>query len=258
MIRTPATTATAAKRLVIVRHGESLWNHENRFTGWTDVALTERGRTEATEAARLLKQHCYRFDFACTSVLLRAVHSLWLLLDELDQSWLAEDKSWRLNERHYGALEGLNKALTAERYGHDQVMAWRRGYRASPPLPPDDPRHPGYDARYRTLSAATQPFSESLEATEQRVVGYWHEVIAPRLQRGEQVLLISHSNVIRALVKYLDGLEEDALTALYIPTGAPIVYEFDGDNQPRKRYFLGDEQDIANRIAAVIRTGSKK
>lgn len=197
----PATTATAEKRLVIVRHGESLWNRENRFTGWTDVKLTERGRIEAIEAARLLKQHGYRFDFACTSLLVRAVHSLWLLLDELGQSWLPEEKSWRLNERHYGALEGLNKAVTAERYGHEQVMAWRR---------------------------------------------------------GEHVLLVSHPNVIRALVKHLDGLEEDALTALYIPTGVPIVYEFDNKIAPRQRYFLGDEQDIANRIAAVIRTGSKK
>lgn len=201
MIMIPATTATAEKRLVIVRHGESLWNRENRFTGWTDVKLTERGRIEAIEAARLLKQHGYRFDFACTSLLVRAVHSLWLLLDELGQSWLPEEKSWRLNERHYGALEGLNKAVTAERYGHEQVMAWRR---------------------------------------------------------GEHVLLVSHPNVIRALVKHLDGLEEDALTALYIPTGVPIVYEFDNKIAPRQRYFLGDEQDIANRIAAVIRTGSKK
>ncbi|OIV47663.1 hypothetical protein BK025_02380 [Sodalis sp. TME1] len=198
---TPATTATAEKRLVIVRHGESLWNRENRFTGWTDVKLTERGRIEAIEAARLLKQHGYRFDFACTSLLVRAVHSLWLLLDELGQSWLPEEKSWRLNERHYGALEGLNKAVTAERYGHEQVMAWRR---------------------------------------------------------GEHVLLVSHSNVIRALVKHLDGLEEDALTALYVPTGVPIVYEFDDEIAPRQRYFLGDEQDIANRIAEVIRSGSKK
>ncbi|CAJ0998775.1 2,3-bisphosphoglycerate-dependent phosphoglycerate mutase [Sodalis praecaptivus] len=259
MIMTPATTATAEKRLVIVRHGESLWNRENRFTGWTDVKLTERGRIEAIEAARLLKQHGYRFDFACTSLLVRAVHSLWLLLDELGQSWLPEEKSWRLNERHYGALEGLNKAVTAERYGHEQVMAWRRGYRAAPPpLLPDDPRHPGRDARYRRLAVASQPLSESLAATEQRVIDYWREVIVPRLRRGEHVLLVSHSNVIRALVKHLDGLEEDALTALYIPTCVPIVYEFDDKIAPRQRYFLGDEQDIANRIAAVIRTGSKK
>lgn len=226
-------------RLVLIRHGESQWNNENRFTGWTDVDLSEKGFTEAKHAGQALKARGYVFDFAYTSVLKRAIHTLWVVLDELDQAWVPVEKSWRLNERHYGALQGFNKAATAEKYGNEQVKQWRRSFTITPPeLTRDDERFPGHDARYGNLSAAELPTTESLELTSKRVIFYWNDTILPRMKNGERIIIAAHGNSIRAMVKFLDNLSEEEILELNIPTGVPLVYEFSGNMKPIKHYYL--------------------
>jgi 2,3-bisphosphoglycerate-dependent phosphoglycerate mutase len=243
-------------RLVLVRHGESDWNRENRFTGWTDVDLSGRGTEEAREAGRLLKAGGYRFDVAFTSVLKRAVRTLWLVLDELDQMWLPVEKSWRLNERHYGALQGLNKAETAARYGEAQVLVWRRSYDTPPPaLEPGDPRSESGDPRYAGIEV---PRTECLKDTVARVVPYWDSAIAPALRAGRRVLVAAHGNSIRALVKYLERMSDEAIVKENIPTGIPLVYELDERLAPLGRRYLGDAAEVARRIAAVSAQGKAR
>jgi 2,3-bisphosphoglycerate-dependent phosphoglycerate mutase len=228
-------------KLVLLRHGESTWNKENRFTGWTDVDLSEHGREEAAEAGRLLKDGGYIFDQAYVSVLKRAIRTLWIALDQLDQMWLPVEKDWRLNERHYGALQGLNKAETAARHGEDQVHIWRRSYDIPPPpLAPDDERHPSHDPRYAGLAAADLPLTESLKETVARFLPYWHGTIAPAITSGKRVLVAAHGNSLRALVKYLDNVSESQIVELNIPTGIPLVYELGADLKPIRHYYLGD------------------
>jgi 2,3-bisphosphoglycerate-dependent phosphoglycerate mutase len=228
-------------KLVLLRHGESTWNKENRFTGWTDVDLSERGREEAAEAGRLLKEGGYIFDQAYVSVLKRAIRTLWIALDQLDRMWIPVEKDWRLNERHYGALQGLNKAETAARHGEDQVHIWRRSYDIPPPpLAPDDERHPSRDPRYAGLAAADLPLTESLKETVARFLPYWHGTIAPAITSGKRVLVAAHGNSLRALVKYLDNVSESQIVELNIPTGIPLVYELDADLKPIRHYYLGD------------------
>ena len=245
--------------LVLLRHGESEWNRENRFTGWTDVDLSERGRDEAREAGRLLKEGGYTFDVAFTSVLKRAIRTLWIALDELDQMWLPVVKNWRLNERHYGALQGLNKAETAEKHGEAQVKIWRRSYDIPPPpLSPDDPRHPGRDSRYRDLAPNELPLTESLKETVERFLPYWHDTIAPEITRGRKVLIAAHGNSLRALVKYLDGISDRDIVELNIPTGIPLVYELSDDLKPTKHYYLGDAEAAAAAAARVAQQSSAR
>ena len=249
----------AVTKLVLVRHGESVWNKENRFTGWTDVELSEKGRNEAQEAGKLLKAEGFVFDYAYTSVLKRAIHTLWNILDQVDQQWLPVEKSWKLNERHYGALQGLNKAETAEKYGDEQVKQWRRGFAITPPeLTKDDERFPGKDPRYASLTAAELPLTESLALTIDRVTPYWEEVIKPRVASGEKVIIAAHGNSLRALVKYLDNMSEDEILELNIPTAVPLVYEFDENMKPIKRYYLGNADEIAAKAAAVANQGKAK
>jgi 2,3-bisphosphoglycerate-dependent phosphoglycerate mutase len=228
-------------KLVLLRHGESTWNKENRFTGWTDVDLSDRGREEAAEAGRLLKEGGYVFDQAYVSVLKRAIRTLWITLDQLDQMWLPVDKSWRLNERHYGALQGLNKAETAAKHGDAQVLVWRRSYDIPPPpLDADDARHPSRDPRYAGLAPSDLPLTESLKETVARFLPYWHGTIAPAVKSGKRVLVAAHGNSLRALVKYLDDVTEGDIVELNIPTGIPLVYELDADLKPIRHYYLGD------------------
>ena len=228
-------------KLVLLRHGESTWNKENRFTGWTDVDLSDRGREEAAEASRLLKKGGYVFDQAYVSVLKRAIRTLWITLDGLDQLWLPVEKSWRLNERHYGALQGLNKAETAAKHGDDQVKIWRRSYDIPPPpLAVDDERHPSRDPRYADLAPSELPLTESLEETVARFLPYWHGTIAPSIKAGKRVIVAAHGNSLRALVKYLDNIPEAEIVELNIPTGIPLVYELDADLRPLRHYYLGD------------------
>lgn len=249
----------AITKLVLVRHGESQWNQENRFTGWYDVDLSEKGRGEAKAAGQLLKKEGFKFDFAYTSVLKRAIHTLWSVLDELDQAWLPVEKSWRLNERHYGALQGLNKAETAQKYGVEQVKQWRRGFTVTPPaLDASDERFPGLDPRYARLSKAELPNTESLALTIERVIPFWNEVILARIKQGEKVIIAAHGNSLRALVKYLDDLSETDILELNIPTGVPLVYEFDEEFKPICRYYLGDAEEVAARAAAVANQGQTK
>lgn len=249
----------AVTKLVLVRHGESEWNKENRFTGWTDVELSDKGRAEAKSAGKLLKEQGFSFDFAYTSVLKRAIHTLWNVLDELEQQWLPVEKSWKLNERHYGALQGLNKAETAQKYGDEQVKLWRRGFAVTPPeLTKEDERYPGHDTRYAKLSEQELPVTESLATTIDRVIPYWTDVIKPRIASGERVIIAAHGNSLRALVKYLDNLSEDEILELNIPTGVPLVYEFDENLKPLKRYYLGDAAEIAAKAAAVANQGKAK
>ncbi|MBG3013433.1 2,3-diphosphoglycerate-dependent phosphoglycerate mutase [Proteus faecis] len=249
----------AVTKLVLVRHGESVWNKENRFTGWTDVELSEKGRNEAQEAGKLLKAEGFVFDYAYTSVLKRAIHTLWNILDQVDQQWLPVEKSWKLNERHYGALQGLNKAETAEKYGDEQVKQWRRGFAITPPeLTKDDERFPGKDPRYASLTEAELPLTESLALTIDRVTPYWEEVIKPRVASGEKVIIAAHGNSLRALVKYLDNMSEDEILELNIPTAVPLVYEFDENMKPIKRYYLGNADEIAAKAAAVANQGKAK
>ena len=247
------------KKLVLVRHGESEWNKENRFTGWTDVDLSAKGREEASEAGRVLREGGYTFAVDYTSVLKRAIHTLWIVLDELDLAWLPVHRSWRLNERHYGALQGLDKAETAEKFGEQQVKIWRRSYDIRPPeLTPDDPRFPGLDPRYAKLSKAALPLTECLKDTVARFLPYWDETIAPAIREGERVLIAAHGNSIRALVKYLDDVSESEIVELNIPTGMPLVYELDDDLKPSKRYYLGDPEKVKAAMEAVAAQGKKK
>jgi len=240
------------KQLVLLRHGESIWNKENRFTGWTDVGLSERGIEEAVAAGRTLREQGFAFDVAFTSVLKRAIKTLWIVLEEMDLMWIPIHNSWRLNERHYGALQGLNKAETAAKHGIEQTQLWRRSYDVPPPpLPPDDPRHPRYDPRYRSLRPEELPATESLKDTVQRFLPYWHERIAPALHAGQRVIIAAHGNSLRALVKYLDRISDTEIVGLNIPTGVPLVYELDDDLQPLRHYYLGDPEAIAQATAAV-------
>ena len=249
----------AVTKLVLVRHGESVWNKENRFTGWTDVELSDKGRNEAQEAGKLLKAEGFTFDYAYTSGLKRAIHTLWNILDEVDQQWLPVEKSWKLNERHYGALQGLNKAETAEKYGDEQVKQWRRGFAVTPPeLTKDDDRFPGKDPRYASLTEAELPLTESLALTIDRVTPYWEEVIKPRVASGDKVIIAAHGNSLRALVKYLDNMSEEEILELNIPTAVPLVYEFDENMKPIKRYYLGNAEEIAAKAAAVANQGKAK
>lgn len=249
----------AVTKLVLVRHGESEWNKENRFTGWTDVELSEKGRAEAQEAGQLLKKEGFSFDFAYTSVLKRAIHTLWNILDQVNQQWLPVEKSWKLNERHYGALQGLDKAETAAKYGDEQVKLWRRGFAITPPaLEKSDERFQGHDPRYAKLAESELPATESLAITIDRVVPYWTDVIKPRVASGEKVIIAAHGNSLRALVKYLDNMSEDEILELNIPTAVPLVYEFDENMKPLRRYYLGDQDAIAAKAAAVANQGKAK
>jgi 2,3-bisphosphoglycerate-dependent phosphoglycerate mutase len=247
------------KTLVLLRHGESTWNLENRFTGWTDVDLTAKGTQEAHEAARLLREGGYTFDLAFTSLLKRAIRTLWIVLDDLDLMWLTVHRSWRLNERHYGTLQGLNKAETAAKYGEKQVLVWRRSYADPPPsLTPEDPRFPGHDRRYADLSPAELPLKESLADTVARFLPYWHERIAPEVRAGRRVLVAAHGNSLRALVKYLDGVSEEEIVGLNIPTGIPLVYELDDGLRPRRHFYLGDPEAAKRAAEAVARQAQRK
>ncbi|HXF05549.1 MAG TPA: 2,3-diphosphoglycerate-dependent phosphoglycerate mutase [Blastocatellia bacterium] len=239
-------------KLVLLRHGESLWNKENRFTGWTDVDLSERGIEEARAAGRVLKQEGYVFDIAFSSVLKRAIRTLWLVQDEMDLMWIPVQLSWRLNERHYGALQGLNKAEMAARFGEQQVLLWRRSYDvAPPPLEKTDPRYPGHDPRYRDLDEKDLPLTESLKDTVARFLPYWHDVIAPTLRSGKRVLIVAHGNSLRALVKYLDGISDAEIVHLNIPTGIPLVYELTEDLAPIRHYYLGDPEAVKRAMQMV-------
>jgi 2,3-bisphosphoglycerate-dependent phosphoglycerate mutase len=245
-------------KVVLLRHGESDWNRENRFTGWTDVDLSARGVEEAHEAARLLKEGGYTFDVAYTSVLKRAIRTLWIVLDDMDLMWIPVHRHWRLNERHYGALQGLNKAETAARHGEAQVKIWRRSYDTPPPaLTPDDPRHPSNDPRYAGVLPDVLPLTESLKDTVARFLPYWAETIAPTVRAGKRVLIAAHGNSLRALVKHLDGISEEEIVELNIPTGIPLVYELDGAMRPIRSYYLGDPEAVAAAQRAVANQGKR-
>ena len=245
--------------LVLLRHGESDWNKENRFTGWTDVDLSEKGREEARTAGRLLKEGGYTFDLAYTSVLKRAIRTLWLALDELDQMWLPVVGTWRLNERHYGALQGLNKAETAEKHGEAQVKIWRRSYDIPPPpMSPDDPRDAARDPRYAGLGRDDLPLTESLKETVERFLPYWRDVSAPSIHSGKRVLIAAHGNSLRALVKYLDEISDEQIIELNIPTGIPLVYELDEQLKPIRHYYLGDARAAEAAAAKVAQQSSAK
>lgn len=239
-------------KLVLLRHGESTWNQENRFTGWTDVDLSDKGRKEAAEAGRLLKEGGYIFDVAFTSVLKRAIRTLWTTLDILDLMWIPVTKNWRLNERHYGALQGLNKAETAAKHGDAQVKIWRRSYDIPPPaLSQDDERHSGRDPRYASLRPEEIPLTESLKDTVARFLPYWHDTIAPAVKSGQRVIIAAHGNSLRALVKYLDNVPDEEIVELNIPTGIPLVYELDDALKPIRHYYLGDPEAAARAAASV-------
>ena len=239
-------------KVVLLRHGESTWNKENRFTGWTDVDLSDKGREEAREAGRLMSAEKYEFDVAYTSVLKRAIRTLWIALDELDMMWIPVYRSWRLNERHYGGLQGLNKAETAAKYGDDQVKIWRRSYDTPPPpLTYEDPRHPSHDRRYADLKRAEIPLTESLKDTVARFLPHWHEVIAPDIKDGKRVLIVAHGNSLRALVKYLENIPDDKIVELNIPTGIPLIYSLNEDLKPLTKYYLGDQAAAEAKAAAV-------
>ncbi len=243
-------------KLVLIRHGESTWNLENRFTGWTDVGLTPTGVAQARESGRLLKAEGYEFDVAYTSVLKRAIWTLWHALDEMDRTWLPVVNSWRLNERHYGALQGLNKAETAKKFGDEQVLVWRRSYDTPPPaLEPSDPRSERSDLRYARLADGEVPLTECLKDTVARVLPYWNDTLAPAIRSGQRVLVAAHGNSIRALVKYLDGISDDAIVGLNIPNGIPLVYELDDALKPMRSYYLGDAEAAAKAAAAVANQG---
>jgi len=250
--------ANNMKKLVLLRHGESTWNKENRFTGWTDVDLSEKGREEAVEAGRLLLREGFVFDVAFTSVLRRAIKTLWLALEEMDLMWLPIHNSWRLNERHYGALQGLNKAETAEKHGMEQVKIWRRSYDIRPPaLTKDDERYPGKDPRYAHLKPDEVPQTEALKDTVARFLPYWHETIAPAVREGRRVIIAAHGNSLRALVKYLDNISDTDIVGLNIPTGIPLVYEVDDDLKPIRSYYLGDQAAVEKAAQAVADQAKK-
>ena len=246
-------------KLVLLRHGESVWNKENLYTGWTDVDLSDKGRQEAGEAGRLLREGGYVFDVAFTSVLKRAIRTLWITLDQMDQMWIPVYNTWRLNERHYGALQGLNKAQTAEQYGEKQVKIWRRSYDVQPPsLTKEDPRWPGHDLRYKDMDEADIPLTECLKDTVARFLPYWHGTIVPTLKSGKRVIIAAHGNSLRALVKYLDDISDNDIVELNIPTGVPLVYELDDDLKPIRHYYLGDPEAVAKAAAAVAAQGKTK
>ena len=246
-------------QIALLRHGESTWNKENRFTGWTDVDLSEKGNQEAHEGGLVLKAEGYTFDVAYTSVLKRAIRTLWIVLDEMDLMWIPVHRSWRLNERHYGALQGLNKAETAEKFGEAQVKIWRRSYDIRPPaLEPTDPRYPGFDPRYKSLSPQELPRTECLKDTVARFLPDWHEVIGPAVKSGQRVLISAHGNSLRALVKYLDNIPDEDIVELNIPTGMPLVYELDEDLKPQKSYYLGDPEQVRKAMEAVAAQGKRK
>jgi len=248
----------ATHRIVLLRHGESDWNKENRFTGWTDVDLSEKGRDEARAAGRLLLQEGYTFDVAYTSVLKRAIRTLWFVLDEMDLMWIPVHRDWRLNERHYGALQGLNKAETAARHGEAQIKLWRRSYDVPPPpLSPDDPRHPSRDRRYASLAPDELPLTECLKDTVARFLPSWHGTIAPAVAEGRRVLVTAHGNSLRALVKYLDGISDADIVDLNIPTGIPLVYELDERLKPLRSFYLGDPE-AARRAAEAVANQAKR
>jgi len=244
------------KKLVLVRHGQSVWNKENRFTGWVDVGLSEKGIAEATESARVLKREGYAFDVAYTSVLKRAIKTLWILLEEMDLMWIPVHRSWRLNERHYGSLQGLDKSETTRLHGEEQVLRWRRGYDVRPPaLSPDDDRFPGRDPRYAHLRPDELPLTESLKDTVARFLPYWNETIAPAIREGRRVLIAAHGNSLRALVKHLDGISDDDIVGLNIPTGIPLVYELNDDLTPLRHFYLGNQAEIERAARAVANQG---
>lgn len=246
------------KKLVLLRHGQSTWNLENRFTGWTDVDLTEQGVREARTSAQLLREGGYAFDIAYTSVLKRAIRTLWIVMDGMDLMWIPVIRHWRLNERHYGALQGLNKAETAAKHGAEQVKIWRRSYSTPPPaLTADDDRYPGKERVYEGLTSEELPLSESLKCTVDRFLPYWHETIAPDIRSGRQVLICAHGNSLRALVKYLDGVSDEDIVGLNIPTGIPLVYELEDDLTPIRNYYLGDPEAARKAAEAVAKQASK-
>ncbi len=245
-------------KLVLLRHGESDWNRENRFTGWTDVDLSAKGREEALAAAKLLKDGGFTFDQAFTSVLKRAIRTLWTVLDEMDLMWVPVERSWRLNERHYGALQGLNKSETAAKFGEKQVLVWRRSYDIPPPaLEAADARYPGHEVRYRDLKKSELPLTESLKDTVARFLPYWHERIAPSIKAGRKVIVAAHGNSLRALVKYLDSISDEEIVNLNIPTGVPLVYELDENLKAQRHYYLGDPDAVRKAAEAVANQGKR-
>lgn len=250
---------TDSYKLVLIRHGQSTWNLENRFTGWTDVGLTSQGEAEARLAGKTLREQGYEFDVAYTSVLKRAIQTLWIVLGELEMEWLPVHRAWQLNERHYGALQGLNKAEMAAKFGEAQVKIWRRSYDVPPPaLEADDPRHPRFDRRYAALSEKELPACESLKDTVARMLPYWHSTLAPVVKSGRRVLVAAHGNSLRALVKYLDNISDEAIPELNIPTGIPLVYELDQALKPITSYYLGDEAAVRQAAQAVADQGKAK
>jgi 2,3-bisphosphoglycerate-dependent phosphoglycerate mutase len=246
-------------KVVLLRHGESVWNKENRFTGWTDVDLSEKGMKEARKAGEVLKKEGFVFDMAFTSVLKRAIRTLWIVLDEMDLMWIPVQRSWRLNERHYGALQGLNKSETASKFGESQVLTWRRSYDVPPPaLKGDDPRSPTQDPRYKGLDPKDVPLTECLKDTVARFMPYWHETIAPEIKKGKRLLIAAHGNSLRALVKYLDNVSDNDIVAMNIPTGIPLVYELDADLKPLRHGYLGDPEEIKKAMETVAAQGKAK
>ena len=246
-------------RLVLLRHGESTWNKENRFTGWTDVDLSDKGREEAREAGRLMAAETMEFDIAFTSVLKRAIRTLWIAQDEMDMMWIPVHRSWRLNERHYGALQGLNKAETAAKHGEEQVLIWRRSFDTPPPrLELEDPGHPSHDRRYATVPVHDLPATESLKDTIARFLPYWHETIAPEIRRGRRVLIVAHGNSLRALVKYLDNMSESEIMGYNIPTGVPLVYQLNEELRPLRKDYLGDPEAVRKAAEAVANQGKAR
>ncbi len=246
-------------KIVLLRHGESIWNKENRFTGWTDVDLSEKGVAEAKNAGRVLKEQGFVFDIAYTSVLKRAIRTLWMTLEEMDLMWIPVERSWRLNERHYGDLQGLNKAEMAVQFGEEQVLVWRRSYDTPPPaLKKSDPRYAGNDPRYKNLTGSELPLTECLKDTVERFLPYWHEVIVPTVKSGQRVLIAAHGNSLRALVKYLDNISDEEIVKLNIPTGMPLVYELNADLKPLKHYYLGDPEQVRKAMEAVAKQGKAR
>jgi 2,3-bisphosphoglycerate-dependent phosphoglycerate mutase len=246
------------KQIVLVRHGESVWNKENLFTGWTDVDLSEKGIQEAHQAGQKLKAEGYTFDECWTSTLKRAIRTLWIIMDEMDYMWLPVHNDWRLNERHYGALQGLNKSETAEKYGEEQVHIWRRSYDVPPPaLDENDPRWPGHEEKYSDLNKDQIPLCESLKDTYARAVPFWNEIIVPRLKIGRRIIISAHGNSLRAIVKHLDKISKEEITELNIPTGIPLVYQFDDELHVLKSFYLADEEEVAKAAAAVANQGKK-
>ncbi len=247
------------KKIVLLRHGESVWNKENRFTGWTDVDLSEKGVEEAKRGGALLKKEGFVFDVAFTSVLKRAIRTLWITLDQMDQMWIPVHNSWRLNERHYGALQGLNKSEMAAKYGEEQVLVWRRSYDIQPPaLEKNDSRYPGNDPRYKDMNPKDIPLTECLKDTVARFLPHWHETIAPTIKSGKRVIIAAHGNSLRALVKYLDNVSEKDIVGMNIPTGMPLVYELDDNLKPIKNYYLGDPEEVKKAMESVAKQGKAK